>query len=591
MIKFPNTLSEYTDGKLWHGKTEESIAKRILYNLYAIDDKKELADRKLYLAHFYADKGSYFLSAKILRELLLDMDNIQDIIRLLEKDYIQMRDAKGVSEAFRLMSKYDKDEEKRFAKFLRESENADFGDIDEEGDYAEYSNGQVRYFRDGELLYSLEDNDYRTFVANIQATGELNAGMAQNSVKILDKIQRRHIKEHTLMSINVTYVKAYMNLGDYEKAFEYCEKLIGQNLYIQAMVDLMLIEKSKGNMREYNAIKEFLSSKKDLGTDDLVELSVLIKEDEDELWHTLCKNNPFDEKDCSEERYLLEGIIYYNEGESEKAEDCWYKADSLYGIFSRAKSYLYFLEKFGGIDKSQLKLTLERQSAMDDLLRVTLTEKLKNCNTKEEFALCAKEAVIALNSILTNTLPSLQDTADIMYQLYAIGYQPITSVIKNAIVDDEYYYIVRIIALACFAALSGKKHFIFEGNEYKNPIADLDKSGGREKIVFVLALYFAQSVLREGKTKSRFIKKMYSLLRKDYSKAPSLAFFWLLLKIEGMNDSPEIYSFCSDKNGTLQFLYDFKEDMVNNLEENIEEKFCQSAYYHAAKMERIIREH
>ena len=48
MIKFPQTLREYTDGKLWKGERKESIAKRILYTLPDIDDAQELAQRKIY---------------------------------------------------------------------------------------------------------------------------------------------------------------------------------------------------------------------------------------------------------------------------------------------------------------------------------------------------------------------------------------------------------------------------------------------------------------------------------------------------------------------------------------------------------------
>ena len=64
MIKFPQTLREYTDGKLWKGERKESIAKRILYTLPDIDDAQELAQRKIYLAYFYFDKGAYFCLPK-----------------------------------------------------------------------------------------------------------------------------------------------------------------------------------------------------------------------------------------------------------------------------------------------------------------------------------------------------------------------------------------------------------------------------------------------------------------------------------------------------------------------------------------------
>ncbi len=590
MIKFPQTLREYTDGKLWKGERKESIAKRILYTLPDIDDAQELAQRKIYLAYFYFDKGEYFLSAKILRELLLDMDYVQDILRILERDYVQLRDTRGMSDTFSLLTKFDKDEEKRFIKFLQDNNRDEdaLQDGEEADDFVEYSNGQVSYHKDGKLLYTLEDNDYRTFVANVKANGELNSGRAERSVEILDKIKRRHVKKHTILSVSVTYVRAYLELGDYDKAYEYCKECMAQNLYIEAMLDILLGARSKGKTEIYQTLKDFIAQKDDLSTDELMGLSALYREGEEELWHTVCKNNPFDKDDESEERYLLEGINYYNDYQPEKAQACWYKADALYGIFSRAKSYLCFLEKFGGRDKSGTSLSLERSSAMDDMLAVILAEKINNCKTKQDLKENIREIIIALEGILVNTMPSLEDTAQIMYGLYKINYAPLTAVLKGAIVNDDYFYIVRIIALGCFAALSGKKEFIFEGKVYKNPMTSLDKSAGREGVVFALSMYFAQCILRDGKSKTSFIKKFYTLLKRDYSHAPVLAVFWLLLKFEGMQNSPEFFSFCSDKKATLDFLYIFKEDMLDNIEEGRETAFCRKAFAYAQEMEDLI---
>lgn len=590
MKVFPTTLSEYTDGKLWKGEREESVAKRILYSLPDVDDHGELAVRKLYLAYFYFDKGEYFLSAKILRELLLDMDYVQDILRILERDYVQLRDTRGMSDTFSLLTKFDKEEEKRFIKFLQENNRDEdaLQDGEEADDFVEYSNGQVSYHRDGKLLYSLEDNDYRTFVANVKANGELNSGRAERSLEILDKIKRRHIKKHTILSVCVTYVRAYLELGDYDKAYEYCKECMAQNLYIEAMLDILLGARDKGKTEIYQSLKDFIAQKDDLSTDELAGLSVLYREGEEDLWRTVCKNNPFDKDDVSEERYLLEGINFYNEFMADKAEECWYKADALYGIFSRAKSYLCFLDKFGPKEKSGISLSLERSSSMDDMLETAFFEKLKNCKDKEDLKSNAREIIIALEGVLVNTLPSLEETAKLIYRLYKINYAPVTGVIKGAIVNDDYFYIVRIIALGCFAALSGKKEFIFEGKSYKNPMTAFDKSAGREGIVFAISMYFAQCILRDGKSRNPFMKKFYSLLSRDYSDAPILAVFWLLLKFEGVSNSPEFFSFCSDRKRTLDFLYIFKEDMLDNIEEGNETEFCRKAFAYAQEMEDLL---
>ncbi len=589
MIKFPSTISEYTDGKLWKGKREEGIAKRILYSLDTIDDHTELVNRKLYLAYFYFDKGMYYLSAKILRELLLDMENIQDVLRLLERSYIQLRDTQGMSTTFSLLTKFDKEEEKRFVNFLKEN-NDDIDEIAADGEdtFVEYINGQVKFHKDGQLLYRLEDNDYRTFFANIKANGELNKGQAKRTIDILDSVPKRHIKSHTLLSISVTYARAYLELGDYKKAFKYCKNCIEQDLYIESMLHIMLGAKERGEEEIYKTIRDFLATKKDLSTDDMVGLSVLIKEGEGELWDILCQNNPFDEKDISEQRYLLEGINFYNKGNDLDAEKCWHKANSLYGIFSRAKSYLYFLNKFGGKEKSGETLNLDRSNVIDDMIEVTLLEKLKNCKSKEDAKSNIKEILLVLEEVLTNSLPVLQELADILYDIYKIDYEPLNSVIKGAVVNDEYYYIVRIMAFACFLSLSNKKEFIYEGKVFKNAIQKLQKDERKTPIVYALAMYFVQSIMREGKSKDRFIKKFYTLLQKDYTNAPSLAVFWLLLKYDGMITTPEFFNFCHDKEKTLEFLYAFEVDMTNNIEEGNEIKFCSEFLEMAKEMQKDL---
>lgn len=590
MIKFPTTLKEYTDGRLWRGERNESVAKRILFNLPLIDDPQELAQRKLYLAYFYFDKGMYFLSVKILRELLLDMDYIQDILRVLEKDYVQLRDTRGMSETFNLLTKFDKEEEKRFIKFLQENNRDEdaLQDGEEADDFVEYSNGLVSYHKDGQLLYSLEDNDYRTFIANIKANGELTSGHARRTIEILDKIQKRHIKKHTLLSIHVTYARAYLELGDYEKAFDYCKECMAQNLYIEAMLDILLGAKQKGLDEIYASLKNFIAQKDDLCTDELVGLSVLYREGEEELWKTVCRNNPFDEDDESEQRYLLEGINCYNDGDVKRAEECWYKADALYGMFSRAKNYLCFLENFGDREKSGIALSLERSSKMDDMLEVSLLSKLKSFEGKEDLRKNVTHSLIALEGVLLNTLPSLEETAQLLYRLYKADYAPVTSVLKEAIVNEDYFYIVRIITLGCFLVLSGRKSFIFEGKVYKNPMTGYDRAGGMENVVYALAMYSAQCIMRYGKNKAAYIKKIFSLLRRNYSDAPALTVLWLLFKLDGMDNSPEFFSFCPDNKRTLDFLYIFKEDMMDNIEEGIEKEFCQKALEYANDMEEYV---
>ena len=86
IIKFPNTINEYTNGKLWREGTQESVARRILFTLDEVEDYDEFTQRRMYLAHFYYDIGQYDFSILILKELLLECQYYKEAILLLEKN-------------------------------------------------------------------------------------------------------------------------------------------------------------------------------------------------------------------------------------------------------------------------------------------------------------------------------------------------------------------------------------------------------------------------------------------------------------------------------------------------------------------------
>lgn len=91
MIKFPTTISEYTDGKLWRQGVDESIARRILVDLHKIEDKDELDLRKMYLAHFYCEIGDYRLASTLAKGFLLENKFVDDAVALIKKIYRRQR--------------------------------------------------------------------------------------------------------------------------------------------------------------------------------------------------------------------------------------------------------------------------------------------------------------------------------------------------------------------------------------------------------------------------------------------------------------------------------------------------------------------
>ena len=84
-----------------------------------------------------------------------------------------------------------------------------------------------------------------------------------------------------------------------------------------------------------------------------------------------------------------------------------------------------------------------------------MRKKINNCKTKQDLKENIREILIALEGILVNTMPSLEDTAQIMYGLYKINYAPLTAVLKGAIVNDDYFWntteAVRPVSASCRA--------------------------------------------------------------------------------------------------------------------------------------------
>ncbi|MDE5654367.1 MAG: hypothetical protein K2I46_02030, partial [Clostridia bacterium] len=105
MIKFPTTISEYTDGKLWRNGIDESIARRILVDLYKVEGQKERDLRKMYLAHYYCQIGDYRLAMTLAKEFLLENKYVDDAIMLIKKICVKDRDIESFTKLVKLMDK------------------------------------------------------------------------------------------------------------------------------------------------------------------------------------------------------------------------------------------------------------------------------------------------------------------------------------------------------------------------------------------------------------------------------------------------------------------------------------------------------
>lgn len=573
ILKFPTTLKEYTNGNLWNNGTKESIAKRIVYGMDKIDNQKELAERKFYLARFYYDKGCYDITTQILKELLLDTELVQESLILMQKCALKAQDAFALNNVFKLMSSYIKNGEEVFFDNMERS-NIVFIDNNTNSRKVDYNDGYVEYYKDDKLLYKFFDNDYYAFVLDAQARQYLVENNVHKAIETLDKLKQRHLKEASILAISMTYLKAFNLLNDYKNAYEYAKPFMERNLYFEPIIDLFLGAKEQGLTDIYDTVKEFLARQTNLTTTQLVELFALHENDEKELWDTIYSNNPFADDDISEARYILEGVNYYNQDNLDMAKKSWHKADSLYGLYSKARKYLFFAEQFGSLSQNGGQtINLDKFSIVTESISVMLLPKLLECKTKQDFIQNNYENMLALNYVLSKGTESNEEMVNLVYNIAKMQYAPAMSMLSHYCTYSKTPYLIKIIILANHMLFGGKYKFIYDYAVRKNSIRVLPDTVGKEKIKYALAIYYAYTCMMFDEANDKYIKKIYWALKGDYRDAPVMAVLWILLRFHGLK-FPEADACFEDKQKCKEFLLKFIDDMQTNIDKKQDIKMC-----------------
>ena len=242
MIKFPTTVMEYTDGKLWRQGVDESIARRILVDLHKIEDKSELDLRKMYLAHFYYRIGDYRLAMTLAKGFLLENKFVNDAISLIKKICVADRDIETFARLVKLideiykgrppLSFFDDVDCDELLIALQEDKYTDKGQV-------VYNAGVAEYYQNGELVFSVEDKNYEAFVKDSAARYYLAENQPESALELLSTIKLFKLKRDIRLFCHQTYVRAYCMLERYQDAYDYAVLLMDNDIYLPEMTDII----------------------------------------------------------------------------------------------------------------------------------------------------------------------------------------------------------------------------------------------------------------------------------------------------------------------------------------------------------------
>ncbi|MDE6210866.1 MAG: hypothetical protein K2G42_02705 [Clostridia bacterium] len=547
MIKFPTTISEYTDGKLWRQGVDESIARRILVDLHKIEDKQELDLRKMYLAHFYCQIGEYRLAATLAKGFLLENKFVDDAVALIKKICIEDRDIETFARLVKLMDNLyhgkpplsffdDVDGDELLMAF---EENKDTG----KGQVV-YNAGMAEYYQNGKLIFSVEDKNYEAFVKDSAARFFLSESQPESAIELLLTLKLSKLKPDIKMFCHQTFVRAYCMMEQYKEAYDYSVLLMDNGVYIPEMTDIFVYlyrEKSP----HFERMREFLVNYKQFGSIQLGDMHSLARDiDDEDFWKRIYEGNPIDSSDISEETYLFKGILAFNRQEYQLAERLFSQATAIYGRFGKASLFKYYLDCFQKklkknpiVDDMPCELFTARIDEIYSFIDKKLLSKLKKCLSREDFVKNFDDNILEIDNMLSGVSAKVSDLVDIVNRVYKMNFTPVCELIKKVIVDSEYNVFIRAICLANFMMYSNQKKFIIGKNIYENPFVKRLKfnlDGDKASFAYGIAIYIALSIL-EGiendalKKECDILNKISSKAKGDYSQITPLAVFGVLI--------------------------------------------------------------
>ncbi|MDE7191254.1 MAG: hypothetical protein K2O35_02105 [Clostridia bacterium] len=547
MIKFPTTISEYTDGKLWREGVDESIARRILVDLHKIEDKQEIDLRKMYLAHFYCEIGDYRLATTLAKGFLLENKFVDDSVALIKRICIEDRDIETFARLVKLMDNLyhgkppisffdDVDGDELLMAF---EENKDTG----KGKVV-YNAGTAEYYQNGKLVFSVEDKNYEAFVKDSAARFFLSENQPESALELLLTLNLSKLKNDIRMFCHQTFVRAYCMLEQYKEAYDYSVLLMNNGVYVPEMTDIF-VYLYRENSPHFEEMREFLVNYKQYGSVQLGDMHSLARDIEDEdFWNRIYQNNPIDPSDISEETFLFKGILAFNRGEYQLAERLFSQAMAIYGRFGKSSLFKYYVECFQKKlkkDSAAIDMPCELYTAsIDDVysfIDKKLLSKLKKCLRKEDFVKNFDDNILEIDNMLSGVSAKVSDLVDVVNRVYKMDYTPACELIKKVVVDSDYNVFVRAICLANFMMYSRQKKFIIGKNIYENPFLKrlkLDLDGDKSTFAYGMAIYIALSILegienQELKNECEVLNKIATMAKGDFSRITPLSVFGVLI--------------------------------------------------------------
>ncbi|MDE6188876.1 MAG: hypothetical protein K2G37_01145 [Clostridia bacterium] len=571
-VKFPQTLTEYTNGELWYDGVDEAIARRILFSLKDVKDFQEMRLRKKYLAHYYCERGDYALAINLCRQLLLEEGADKEVLLLMQFCCVRITDIGGLGEvlnAVRELAQEDKED------FLNNFEQTDFAEVMLESDErpngvkVEFKNGWVEYYDKGKLIYKLFDNDYDAFSKDNAARRLLGEGKPLLAIAQLDAIRFVRLRRTTALLCEQTYVMAFSEIGEYGKAYEHCKTFFNEKIYIDAMLMLLIALKEEGKIQEFEELRRYISS---LQNYDVNQMKVFFDYSEEYgdygFWQELEKNNPLSEMPENDERLCLEGRALGRVGNLDGARKRWLKAKSIYGHFSAANYYLtypaIFAQAVATCEGSRASGGDVDAKALAKQCREVVASKLKEIGELKEEESVNEEVLRTLNVALVNFVIDLDKLVPNLYKIYNLGFAPIVSEIDRLAACEDASEVNRAICLANYMMGCKDKTVFFNGENHKNLAAEL--KGDNLEIKYAIAMFSAHIVIRlidlkhESKIHSQ-IKKIYAMI--DWSKYPNIkayAMYGFLLELFANSRPPLIR------------MPNYYQDL-----ENVKEAFCDNA--------------
>lgn len=543
MIKFPTTVSEYTDGELWHKGVDESIARRIIVNLSKIEDEDELDLRKMYLAYFYCDIGEYGYAMTIAKQFLLENKLVDDAILLIKKICLADKDVDNFARLIKLTNRIYRD--KPPLNLFDDSDDFDvftaaYDDKETGKGRVVYDGNTASYYQYGNLIFSVKDKNYEAFIKDSAARYMLSENRPQEAIDLFSNMDLSKLKTSVRLFCHRTLMMAYCMQEEFDKAYDHCAVLMENDVYMPEMADIFTYLYNTDSPY-FAEMKKFFLGYKHFGSLQLGDMHSLARDiDDEDFWKTIYKNNPIDPSDVSDETYVFKGILEFNMQEYGKARAYFNKANALYGNYGKARLYGYYLDCFQKklkknpiIDDMPYELYTARIDDVYDFIDKKLRSKLKKCLSREDFVKNADDNMLELDNMLSGLSTEIRDIVDVVYRVYSFGYLPARDLIDKVAVDDEYNFIIRSVCLAVFMLHSKSKKMLIGDCVYENPfVGMLKKDGGKDKVPFAygIAIYFAFSLLtgisaKDFKEEYSFLKKIYLSVKGDFTTISPLAVF------------------------------------------------------------------